>query len=312
MQGFKTRPLTPRFGVEVTGLDLGDPATDALFPHIRALFEEHSALLFRNQSLDDARHMTLAQRFGPIEDRNADTRKPGEGFSVPRVSNVREDGSVTDAMDLHTLNLKANMLWHSDSTFLPVPALTNILIARVVTTEGGATELASTRAAWAEMPEALRARIRGRGIRHHYAESRMRISPELAQLPMFHKWPETCWNSIWANPVNGREALYLASHARAVDGLEPPEGRALLDELITFCTQPRFVYAHQWRVGDVLIWDQRAVMHRGTPWPTDQRRTLSSICTSATDADGLDSIRMPAVDGGNNLEPERTDMEVSS
>ena len=312
MQAFHTRPLTPRFGVEVTGLDLGDPATDALFPHIRALFEEHSALLFRNQSLDDDRHMTLAQRFGPIEDRNADERKPGEAFTVPRVSNVREDGSVTEAMDLHTLHLKANMLWHADSTFLPVPALTNILIARVVTTEGGATELASTRAAWAEMPEALRARIRGRGITHHYAQSRARISPELAQLPMFNKWPETRWNSVWTNPVNGREALYIASHARQVDGLNAEESRALLDELTDFCTQPRFVHGHHWQVGDVLIWDQRAVLHRGTPWPDDQPRTLSSLCTSVTPADGLNSVRMPADPGGQNPEQEQTDMEVSS
>jgi alpha-ketoglutarate-dependent 2,4-dichlorophenoxyacetate dioxygenase len=291
MTGYTTRPLTPLFGAEVRGIDLADPATDALFPQIRALFEEHSALLFRGQQISDARHVELAQHFGPIEDRNADARKPGEAFEVPKVSNVRADGSVSEAMDLHTLNLKANMLWHSDSTFLPVPALTNILIARVVTTEGGATELASTRAAWAEMPEALKARIRGRGIRHHYAESRARISPELAQLEMFHKWPETRWNAIWRNPVNGREALYIASHARAVDGLDAEEGRQLLDELMEFCTQPRFVYSHQWQEGDVLIWDQRAVMHRGTPWPYNQPRTLSSICTSATEADGLENLR---------------------
>ena len=296
MSGYTTRPLTHRFGVEVRGIDLGDGASDALFPHIRALFEEHSALLFRGQEISDSRHVELAQLFGPIEDRNAEARKPGEAFVVPKVSNVRADGSVSEAMDLHTLNLKANMLWHSDSTFLPVPALTNILIARVVTTEGGATELASTRAAWAEMPEALKARIRGRCIRHHYAESRARISPELAQLEMFHKWPETRWNAVWKNPVNGREALYIASHARAVDGLDAAESRKLLDALMDFCTQPRFVYSHRWQVGDVLIWDQRAVMHRGTPWPYDQPRTLSSICTSATEADGLENLRPPQSD----------------
>lgn len=311
MHAFTTRPLTPCFGVEVIGVDLADPAAGALFAHMRGLFEEHSALLFRGQSLTDAHHIALARRFGPIEDRNAGERKPGEGFSVPQVSNVRADGSVSEAMDLHTLNLKANMLWHSDSTFLPVPALTNILVARVVTSEGGATELASTRAAWAEMPEALRARIRGRGITHHYAQSRARVSPELAQLPMFHKWPATRWNSLWTNPVNGRESLYIASHAQRIDGLDMDESQALLAQLMAFCTQPRFVYSHRWRVGDVLIWDQRAVMHRGTPWPYDQPRTLSSICTSATEADGLDSIRMPPAPGGPDPKPEETDMEVS-
>lgn len=286
------RPLNPLFGVEVGGVDLA-AVDDALFAELRAAFETHSALLFRNQTIDDEAHIALARRFGPIEDRNADERAAGAKFEVPKVSNVRADGTLSDALDLHTLNLKANMLWHADSTFLPVPALTNILIGRVVTTTGGQTELASTRAAWTEMPEALRARIRGKGIRHHYAQSRARISPELAQLPMFHKWPEARWNAVWTNPANGREALYIASHARSIDGYTVEESQALLDELMAFCTQPRFVYSHTWAVGDVLIWDQRAVLHRGTPWPYDQPRTLSSICASATEADGLPALRMP-------------------
>lgn len=294
MTAYSLTPLTPQFGVEVHGVDLGDTGTDGLFPHIRALFEEHSALLFRRQVFDDTRHLAFARQFGPIEDRKADERKPGEGVEVSMVSNVRADGSVTDPNEAHTLHLKANLLWHADSTFLPVPALTNILVARVVTTEGGATELASTRAAWAAMPEALKARVRGRGAWHHYSQSRARISPELAALPQFHKWPETHWNAIWRNPVNGREALYIASHVRRFDGLSAEESQALLDDLTAFCTQPQFVYSHRWQVGDVLVWDQRAVLHRGTPWPFDQPRTLSSLCVTVSEADGLDAIRMAA------------------
>ena len=178
MSAFETRPLNPHFGVEVTGIDLTDATSDRLFGQIRALFEEHSALLFRNQDISDEKHKELAELFGPIEDRKADERKKGEAFEVPTVSNVRDDGSITEEMDLHTLNLKSNFLWHSDSTFLPTPALTNILIGRVVATEGGATELASTRAAWANMPEGLKAKVRGRGIWHRYSHSRRKISPE--------------------------------------------------------------------------------------------------------------------------------------
>lgn len=290
----QTTPLNPHFGVEVTGIDLAEVASGRLFPQVRALFEEHSALLFRGQDVSDEQHMALAQLFGPIEDRQADERKPGETFQIPKVSNVTEDGTTYAEMDLKTLNLKSNFLWHSDSTFLPVPALVNILIGRVVTTSGGATELASTRAAWAMMPEALKARVRGRGIWHRYSHSRRKISPELAALPMFNKWPDTHWNAIWQNPVNGREALYIASHAFLVDGYDEAESATLLDELTAFCTQPAFVYSHKWQVGDVLLWDQRAVLHRGTPWPYEQPRTLSSICCSVTEADGLDRIRMPA------------------
>lgn len=292
MGDITTTPLTDTFGVEVHGLDIMDVSEGATFDAVRALFEEHSALLFRGQAMTGEKHIELAALFGPIEDRQADERKPGEAFKIPEVSNVREDGSTSAEMDLHTLNLKSNFLWHSDSTFLPVPSLVNILTAKIVTTEGGATELACTRAAWAEMPEALKVRIAGHGIWHRFSHSRKKISEELSRLPMFNKWPDQHWKSVWTNPVNGREALYLASHAFLVDGYDEAESAALLDELIAFCTQPRFVYAHQWAVGDVMLWDQRAVMHRGTPWPYEQPRKLASICSSVRDGDGLPQMRM--------------------
>ncbi len=292
MTYFDLTPLNPTFGVEVRGLDLMEVSADTLFPEIRALFEEHSALLFRDQDLTPEKHLELAGLFGPIEDREADVRKPGEAFKIPEVSNVLDDGTTSGEMDLKTLNLKANFLWHSDSTFLPVPSLVNILIGRVVTTEGGATELASTRAAWAEMPAELKARIEGRGIWHRYSHSRKKISEELSKLPMYNKWPDQHWKSVWPNPVNGREALYIASHAFAVDGYDSEESEALLAELTEFCTQPRFVYSHKWAVGDVMLWDQRAVMHRGTPWPYEQPRKLSSICSSVRESDGLAAIRI--------------------
>lgn len=295
MSKFQTTPINPHFGVEVTGLPLADIVPSGRFDELRALFEEHSALLFRAQDFSNEDHMVLAKAFGPIEDRKADERKPGEEFEIPMVTNEAIDKSLKDGtMDLQRLQLESNFLWHADSTFIPTPALTNILIGRVVTTEGGATELASTRAAWAAMPEALKARIRDRGIWHHYAISRAKISPELAQQPMFHKWPATHWKSVWPNPVNGREALYIASHAYKVDGYDEAESLALLDELMAFCTQPEFTYSHNWMPGDVLIWDQRSTLHRGTPWPFEQPRTLSSICVSVTAEDGVEEMRLPA------------------
>ncbi|NNE52884.1 MAG: TauD/TfdA family dioxygenase [Sulfitobacter sp.] len=293
MTDLRTVPLTDRFGVILPECDLKDVNRPGVFPRIRALFEEHSALLFPGQHLSDEGHLTLARHFGPIEDRLADERKEGEAYKIPQVSNVTEDG-LTGEEDLHMLHLKANFLWHADSTFMPVPALANILVARVVTESGGATELASTREALAEMPDVLKARLRGKRLRHRYAHSRARISPALAALPMFHKWPDQIWPAIWTNPVNGKEAVYIASHACAVEGMGAEEGAALIDEITAFCTQPRFTYSHNWRVGDVLIWDQRAVLHRGRPWPMDQPRTLSSLCVSVTEADGLEAMRSGA------------------
>jgi len=286
----KTTPLTDTFGVEVHDVELAELDAQSFGP-VRDAFETHSALLFRNQTIDDEAHMRLALMFGPIENRETDTLEVDEDFKVPRVSNVREDGSVTGEMDLHTLNLKANMLWHADSTFLPIPALVNILIGRVVTETGGATELASTRAGWADMPDSLKDRIRDRAAWHRLSHSRARISPELAALPMFHKWPDQLWNAVWRNPVNGAEALYIASHAFAIEGMEAEEGTKLIDDLIAWVTQDQYVYSHQWQVGDVLIWDQRAVLHRGTAWNYKEPRVLSSICVSATATDGVDAMR---------------------
>lgn len=297
MTDLMTVPLCDSFGVEVSGIDLNDVTEASLFPEIRALFEARSALLFRAQTMTPETHLRLAHLFGPVEDRTADERKPDEPMAIPEVSNLRDDGTTSEKMDLQTLNLKANFLWHSDSTFLPVPALVNILTAKIVTTEGGATELASTRAAWAAMPETLKNRIEGRGIWHRYSHSRRKISEELAALPMFNKWPDQFWKSVWRNPVNGHEALYIASHAFRIEGYDEAKSAALLQELEAFCTQPDFVYAHRWEVGDVLIWDQRAVMHRGTPWPYDQPRKLASLCASVRPEDGLAEMKPETVGG---------------
>ncbi|MEL6887741.1 MAG: TauD/TfdA family dioxygenase [Pseudomonadota bacterium] len=287
----QTTPLHDRFGVEVHGHDLAH-TNAAQYATLRALFEEHSALLFRDQGIDDAAHVRLARFFGPLEDRNAESLTGGADFKVPEVSNVRDDGTTTDEMDLHTLNLRANMLWHADSTFLPTPALTNILIGRVVTETGGATELASTRAGWADMAPELKAQLQDAAFWHRYSHSRARISPELAKLPMFNKWPDQLWRAVWRNPVTGAEALYIASHAFAVDGMDPEQGADLIDKALEAVTKRQFVYSHQWRAGDVLIWDQRAVLHRGTPWNYQKPRKLSSICVSATPEDGVDAMRV--------------------
>lgn len=285
------QPLTPRFGVEVGGVDLSQVTRESGYPALRALFETESLLLFRGQSLSDEAHLRLARLFGPLEDREADTRKADDPLKVSLVSNVKADGGLTAENDMHTLHLKANMLWHIDSTFMPVPALTNILVARVVTTTGGNTEFASTRAAFRDMARDLQARLRRAVFCHHYSQSRARIAPELAKLPMFNKWPEQRWKAVIANPVTGEEGVYIASHCRRVEGLCDEEGAAFLDEVLAACTQPAYVYSHRWQPGDVLLWDQRAVMHRGTPWPYDQPRTLTSLCVSLTPADGLAEMR---------------------
>jgi alpha-ketoglutarate-dependent 2,4-dichlorophenoxyacetate dioxygenase len=288
-------PLHARFGAEVHGVDLRTVDADGGYPALRAAFEEHSLLLFRRQSLDDEAHLALGALFGPIEDRSLGGNGP-----APRMDNVTnrlENGALSAPDAEHTLNLKANQLWHTDSTFLPVPALANILAARVLSSSGGETEFASTRAAWRDLPESMRERLRSTVFRHRFTHSRAKISPDLAKQEQFVRWDEQAWKAVWRNPVNGQEALYIASHVCAVDGLTDEAGQALVEELITFITRAGCVYTHTWQPGDVLIWDERAMVHRGRPWPYEEERTLASICVSARDLDGLGAMR-PGQGGG--------------
>lgn len=286
----QTSNLHPRFGRIVHDVDLTKVSADHLYPEIRTLFEHDSALLFPAQTLDDTSHTRLAELFGPLENREAMAGHDVE-FSVPSVSNETEEG-VTDPDGLHTLDLQANMLWHTDSTFLPIPALVNILTARVVPSSGGETQLASTRVAWEDMPETMKKDLRNAIIWHRLSHSRARISPELAALEKMRRWPDRPWRAIWENPVTGKEALYIASHSFAIEGMGLAQGQQLIDDAIAFCTQPQYVYSHSWDVGDVLIWDERSVLHRGQPWPYEEPRTLKSICCSVTTSDGLEGVRV--------------------
>ncbi|MEM9332553.1 MAG: TauD/TfdA family dioxygenase [Pseudomonadota bacterium] len=287
----KTTPLHPKFGVIVHDVDLSTVRKDHLFPDIRAAFEEHSALLFTNQVFDDQTHTRLAEMFGPLENREAMATGRDIEFQVSAVSNEADDG-VFDAESLQTLDLQANMLWHTDSTFLPTPALVNILTAKVVPSSGGQTELASTRVGWEEMPDEMRGKLKDAVLWHRLSHSRSRISAELAALNKMTRWPDRPWRAIWPNPVTRKESLFIASHAFAVEGLGHEEGQSLIDQAIEFCTRPEYVYSHHWNVGDVLIWDERAMLHRGRPWDYAEPRTLKSICCSVTPDDGLDRVRI--------------------
>ncbi|MEP1210041.1 MAG: TauD/TfdA family dioxygenase [Rhizobiaceae bacterium] len=288
----KASPLHPKFGCIVDDVDLRDVTLTHLYPQIRQAFEENSALLFRNQSLDDEHHMALAKLFGPLENRDAMAAGRDVEFEVPAVSNVVAENEVADPESLHVLNLQGNMLWHTDSTFLPVPALVNILTAKVVPTSGGQTELASTRAAWAEMPQSMKLKLQDAIIWHRLSHSRSKISDELAAQSEMTRWPDRPWRAIWPNPVTGDEGLFIASHAFSIEGMGHQEGQQLIEEAIDFCTRPDYVYSHDWQVGDVLIWDERCTLHRGRPWPYEQPRTLKSICCSVTKADGLASVKI--------------------
>jgi len=284
--------LHNRFGVEIRDFDLRTVTAQDGYSEIREAFDRHSLLVFRDQQLDDEAQLAFGRLFGTIEIRQKQPEKHRAEMSM--VSNLRDDGSVAGEESRPVMQHKANQLWHTDSTFLPWPALANIIAPRVLSSSGGETEFVSTRAAWTDMPEALREKIRSRVLRHSYAHSRKKIAEVAASEDFVRRWGDTAWNAIWPNPETGDEALYIASHAFGIVGMPDDEAQDLIDELIAFCTQPHYVYTHAYKLGDVLVWDERATMHRGRPWPYEEERSLASICVTAGEVDGLELVRPAA------------------
>jgi alpha-ketoglutarate-dependent 2,4-dichlorophenoxyacetate dioxygenase len=286
-------PLGPGFGAELRGVTLADiVADDAAYAAARAAFEQHSVLVFRNQEVTDEVQLAFSRRFGPPEVTKVGSLGTGSHFVT--LSTIGPDGRVVPADHRLSLRNKANQLWHTDSSFKRVPALTSILSARIIPARGGETEYVSTRLAFERLDEDLRTKLENSFAWHDYAHSRSQIAPDLASPEERAALPPQCWRMVWRNPVNGRGAIYLASHAYAVEGIEPAAGRKLIEQLMEAATAPGVSYTHRWRAGDVVMWDNRATMHRGRPWPAHEPRLMVRTTISATEADGVDTMRPPS------------------
>jgi alpha-ketoglutarate-dependent 2,4-dichlorophenoxyacetate dioxygenase len=286
-------PLGPGFAAELRGVTLADVASDdAAYAAVRAAFEEHSVLVFRSQDVTDEIQLNFSRRFGPPEVTKVGS--PGTGSHFVILSTIGPDGKVVPADHRLSLRAKANQLWHTDSSFKRVPALASILSARIIPARGGETEYVSTRLAFARLDAALRDKLQNSFAWHDYAHSRKQIAPDLASSEERAALPPQCWRMVWTNPVNGRGAIYLASHAYAVEGMDAAAGKKLIDELMEAATTAGTSYLHQWREGDVVMWDNRATMHRGRPWPAHEPRLMVRTTISATTADGVDTMHSPS------------------
>lgn len=278
--------LGPGFAAEVRGAGMAEVAADdAVYAAVRAAFEEHSVLVFRNQPITDELQVAFSRRFGPLEIAKAASRGEGTPFSI--LTNIEPDGTLVPPDHKEALRARANQLWHTDSCFKIPPALASVLSARVVAPTGGETEFVSMRQAWQNLSPDLRAKLDHAYAWHDYAHSRGKIASHLASERERSTMPPVSWRIRWRNPVNGRDALYIASHTCGIDGMDKQEALRLIDELTVLATQPERIYQHRWQAGDVVMWDNRATMHRGRPWPDDQPRNMMRTTISATDADGL-------------------------
>ena len=281
--------LGPGFAAELRGVRVAEVASDtAVYSAVRAAFEKHSVLVFRDQDVDDDSQLAFSRCFGPPEVTKVGSQGTGTHFVI--LSTIGEDGKVVPADHRLALRNRANQLWHTDSSFKKIPALTSVLSARIIPARGGETEFVSTRLAFERLEPRLRAKLENSFAWHDYAHSRGQIAPDLASPEERAALPPQCWRLVWKNPVNGRGALYLASHAYAIEGMEPTAGKKLLDELMAAATAPGTSYVHSWRSGDIVMWDNRATMHRGRPWPAHEARLMVRTTISATAADGLETV----------------------
>src|SRR5215813_7243663 len=240
-----TTRLTPHFAAQIDGADITRPMDDATWRDIRAAFEEHSVLLFRGQLLTDEQQIAFSQRFGRLEV----TRSMNPAAGTPFASQANLDittGEVIPPDDRRMIYQLANMLWHSDSSFKPVPSLCSLLSARIIPPEGGATEFASARCAYPTLREDLQRRVAGAIAVHDFSWSRDQIRPGFFTAEERATYPPVRHPVVRTNPVNGRRALFLGAHASHIEGMPIEAGRMLLKELLEHVTQAEFVYRHEW------------------------------------------------------------------
>jgi alpha-ketoglutarate-dependent 2,4-dichlorophenoxyacetate dioxygenase len=274
--------LTPHFAARVDGVDLARPLDAAAWAAIRAALDEHSVLVFHGQALDDDRQVAFSRRFGGLE--VSRSLNPAAGTPFARQSNLDiKTGEVIPPEDRRMVYQLANMLWHSDSSFKVVPSLCSLLSARIVPPEGGATEFASGRAAWPSLPAALQRRAEAAVTIHSFAWSRDQVRPGFFTEAERAEYPPVRHPVVRVNPATGRKNLFLGAHASHVEGWPVEEGRAFLRALQAHMTQPEFCYRHEWRQGDLVVWDNRCVLHRATPYDTVRFKRLMQRTTVSGD-----------------------------
>jgi len=230
------------------------------------------------QDIDDARQVAFASSFGPLEVApmvQGKTGARGVGKRIKHreifdISNLDDDGRILDADDQRATYQQGNQLWHTDSSFRQRSATWSMLHARVIPPDGADTEFVDTRAIYDALPDRMKSRIESAVAEHSIWHSRAKLGGYTPTDEERASRPPARHPLVRRHPGSGRKALYIASHASHIIGWPVEEGRALLEGLIEFATQPRFIYAHKWRVGDLVIWDNRCTLHRATPYQSTQ------------------------------------------
>jgi alpha-ketoglutarate-dependent taurine dioxygenase len=268
-RAFDIAPLeNTSFGAVITGLRATE-LDEADFRELYAAWLKYALLILPGQFLKRDQQIAFARRFGPLE------------FEMAAISNVKKDGTLRREVDNDDVMkvLKGNMGWHCDSTYMPVQAKGAVFSAEEVPTVGGHTGFADLRAAYDALPDALLRRIDGLAAHHslHYSQAKAgqkRNDDGEYSGYGFHDGPVPLRSLVKTHPETGRKSLLIGRHAHAIPGLGEQESEALLQELVDFTVQAPRVYHHDWKAGDAVIWDNRCLMHRATPWDMNQRRIM--------------------------------------
>ena len=265
------RPLHAEFGVCVTGIDLNE-LTRSNMAVVRDALDSRSVVHFRDQSLDDDAQLALTQALGTPEPNHVILGQEGRIEYFGYIGNVLDDGRQLGNDHKRTVFQTGNNMWHSDSSFREVPSLCSMNFAIEVPEVGGDTQFVSCRAAYDRLSPAVQDRIEPMVVVHDYVFSRSQVSPDAVTPSHAASLPPVPQKLVRRNPSNGKKNFYVGSHAKCINGVDEAEGRRLLDGLLEAATAEAHVYTHTWRPGDLVIWDNRCVLHRGTGYDADRCR----------------------------------------
>ena len=282
----EVRQLHPLFAAEAGGVDLSRPIDTAMVDAIWQAIDEHAVVVFRDQRLDDTQLRDFAALFGPLEIGRAAATAKRRRLQHPEIgdiSNLDEDGRLRALDDRRRLDMLGNRLWHTDASYMPVPVVLGMLHAVSVPPAsalgGGETEFADMRAAYDALSEEMQEAIGSLVAEHDIFWSRGQIGFSEFAPGEREKYPPSRQRLVRRHPGSGRKTVYLSAHASHIVGWPVADGRILLYDLNLHATRPEFVYSHKWRVGDLVIWDNRSTMHRGRPHDETQPRDLRRATT---------------------------------
>ena len=277
MTALTLSPLHPIFVAEIQGVDLRQPTDATLAAEVEAAMDEFAVVVFRDQDLDEFQQMDFTRALGPIDMgllKVVQRRNRFKQAGMIDISNVDLESQVLGRGDPRLVTMLANQLWHSDSSFKQPSAKYSLLLACVLPDQGGETEFADMRAAYDALPDEKTAAIEDLMTEHSAFHSRMQLGDQQYTPDDLAKYPTVEWPIVRTNPGSQRKTLFIGAHATRVLDWPVPEGRLLLADLLEHATQRQFVYRHTWCPGDLVIWDNRAVLHRGRRYDLTQRREL--------------------------------------